>query len=267
MNNISFDYKDELRHLYEYLESRNILNITAFVRIDNQVKDTFGDYLHVLNILPENRTIKTELGWHPHLYAKHEKYELLKDSGLAIRQLWDIYHQNSIIRERMRCVRMGNAMMDNDIIATLNNMNFAVDSSALPGCVRNDQHRCFDWRTTGNSPYRPSFGDYRIAGDPHHKILEIPMTTMLIVTPYDKKNHRRYINPTIRKELFQTAIETYGRFMSHIVIVFHPDQLMSNYKDDLYDCGMDNFKENMDFIISNFENVRFKSLGQFYDSI
>lgn len=245
--NISFDYKDTLIQLFAYFEEKNTYNITAFVRIDNQIKSLFGDYLYVFNILPKTN-LNIELGWHPHI----------SDATRAVQEIYTIHHANKDLLSKMKSVRMGGALMDNDIMATLSNRNFQIDSSALPSCYRDDEHRQYDWSITGNSAYSPFMHDYRCSGEPCHRITEIPMTTIYIEAPYDTSLQRRYLNPTIKNEIFQPAFANYCQYLPYAIIVFHPDQLISGYEDDLYRYGMDNFSANMEFIhkyTSNYKTI------------
>lgn len=255
-NEISFNYKTELIRLKEYLSTHNITP-TCFVRIDQQIKDLFGDSLYVYYLLDEIGFPGIR-GWHPHLYQKIDgKYQPTMDSHLACRQLRHTFYETTTV-QKLRHVRIGGALMTNQIMSALDHMGFQVDSSALPGVHRKDAHRLIQWKHAGNTPYQPSFWDYQCAGEPHFKIWEIPMTTIPIVAPYDKCLQRRYINPTIRKEIFQQSLTNWISYLTQIVVVFHPDQIMEGYQDDLYHYGWDNFVANMSFLMKY--NPTFKTL-------
>jgi hypothetical protein len=243
--------------LYDYFNNKNIRDFTAFVRIDKQIKDLFGDYLYVLNLLPKS-DFNVELGWHPHFY---DGIKVQKDSNIVIRELYELYYDCESIRN-MKSVRIGGGFMDNNIMSVLNNLNFAIDSSCMPACKRDDDNRKYDWSSSGNNAYYPFIYDYQTPGDPHLGILEIPMTTILIPAPYDNFAKRRYINPAIRKEIFQPAFSRYCHFLPYIVLTFHPDQLIEGYEDDLYKYGMDNFISNMEFIEKEVGDVTYKSLSK-----
>lgn len=262
INNISFDYKKTLEILYEYFYKKSINKFTAFARIDNQIQDIFGNYLYVLDLLPNHQG--SEIGWHPHCYTKLDnKYYPEYNTDCIIRQLWKVFASTHKVREA-KSFRMGGAIMDNKIMSTLEQMGFLIDSSALPGCERNDLHRKFDWTITGNSQYHPCKEDYRCSGSSPYKLLEVPMTTIPIAAPYDKITKRRYINPTIKSEIFKPYFYTYSHYLSHIVITFHPDQLIDGHEDDLYRYGMDNFISNMEFIQQN-QDVNYKTLLDLYN--
>src|SRR5690606_32393840 len=95
----------------------------------------------------------TEIGWHLHCYRKHgDRYYQQTDHNEIIKEMWKVYYSTHVVREA-KCFRMGGAVMHNDIMATLVKMGFKCDSSALPGCNRDDEHRKFDWSRTGNTPY------------------------------------------------------------------------------------------------------------------
>lgn len=238
----SFDYS--LDNLYTFFVDFGINAFTAFVRIDHQIKDLFDDYLYVLKKLPKSG-FDVDIGWHPHCKAN---------------ELVEIYQTLPVIKT-MRSVRMGGAMMDNSIMASLVKMGFKVDSSAMPGCKRNDNRRKYDWSHCGNSTYYPGLVDYQSGGTPCHPILEVPMTTIPIQAPYGMR--RRYINPTIKHEIFSEAFSRYALFLPFIVVIFHPDQLLEGYEDDLYCYGMTNFVENMKFMKSVLGEVEYQSLASF----
>jgi hypothetical protein len=254
-SNVSFDYKDTLLHLYEYFDKKGIRDFTAFVRIDNQVKNLFGDHLHVFNLLPPT----PDIGWHPHCCRNNlPEY----DTDQIIREMWQVYISTHVVRE-CKVFRMGGAVMDGKILDALEKMGFLIDSSAMPGCQRDDAHRKYDWSITGNNNYVPGVEDHRCSGTPQRKIVEVPMTTIPIPAPYDKSVKRRYINPTIRKEIFQPAFAACCHFLPHLVVTFHPDQLMDGYEDDLYIYGISNFVDNMNFIHAELDDVNYKSLSRF----
>lgn len=140
------------------------------------------------------------------------------DVGWLIKttNLWEIY--NSPMR-KLKYVRV--EQMNNSIMATLDSMNLQIDCSA----------NCYEWKSTGNSPYHPFIHDCQCAGDPHYRIKEVPVTTI----------RGQLIDPMIKKELFEPIIDQ-CQFLTQIVISLDPNKLEEN--------GFANFETNITAILA-----------------
>jgi hypothetical protein len=225
-NRLCFDYDRELFELAGFLASER-LSATVFVRIDDQIRHYRDDLFileKVVSAIERGGRPNIELGWHPHLYA-----------------------ESSVMR-------------------TLDRLGFEVDSSAFPGRSVRDDYRHFDWTRCDNRPYFPSIEDYQVQGAENLRLLEVPITTIPIGAPYDRIPVVRAINPCFRSELFQKAIadnEDRLRQLGFCVLIFHPDELMHGYQDDLYRNGFENFFENLAFFRKTMGEVKFLTLSEF----
>lgn len=245
---------DLLPQILDELLSRKMLG-TLFVRSDAQIKTLFGDALYLFKqfkpVLDDAVNNGFELGWHPHLYKEVQNEFLpLQNSAEACAQLQQIFTELQSASLRFSSVRVGEAWHSTEMMRLLDAMGFEVDSTALPGRKRDDAARSFDWSSTPNEPYHPCTSDYRTPGSQKLKILEVPMTTSLIKTSYDKAPTARYLNPTFRPELFKAGLENYlGAFKSSknhsLVIIFHPGELLPQPENGLHVFGWDNFVKNL----------------------
>jgi len=242
-SNPSFDYDDELKWIAD-----NVPVATIFTRIDYQV----NLYNKVRSIMPH-----FEMAWHPHVYMPDlspcKDEETISDMIVALHETYEI---------NMNCVRMGHAQGGNHIIKTLHDLGFRADSSALPGRKSNDAGRFYDWERTGCRPYFPSRNDYQVSGDDVYDILEVPMTTIPMLASYDKAPVKRYVNPLIRPEVFQPALQNCGH-LECLVVIFHPDELIEGHEDGLYLYGKETFTNNMKFVSELFQNHKTLTMTEY----
>ena len=267
-NRLCFDYDRELFELAGFLASERI-SATAFVRIDDQISHYHDDLFileKVVSAIERGGSPNIELGWHPHLYAEIEgRYVLARDEGLIAEDLLAIHSRVPSI-SAMKCVRIGALQGGNNVMRTLDRLGFAVDSSAFPGRSVRDDHRHFDWIRCDNRAYLPSIADYQVQGDVNYRLLEVPITTIPFRAPYDRIPTVRAINPCFRSELFQKAIadnEDRLRQLGFCVLIFHPDELMHGYQDDLYRNGFENFSKNFVFFRKTMGDVKFLTVSEF----
>ncbi len=267
-NRLCFDYDRELFELAGFLAAERI-SATAFVRIDDQIRHYRDDlfvFEKVVSAIERGGRPNIELGWHPHLYAEREgRYVLARDEVLIAEDLLAIHSRVAAI-STMKCVRIGALQGGNSVMRTLDRLGFAVDSSAFPGRSVRDDHRHFDWTRCDNRPYLPSIADYQVQGAVNLRLLEVPITTIPFRAPYDRIPTVRAINPCFRSELFQKAIadnEDRLRKLGFCVLIFHPDELMHGYQDDLYRNGFENFSKNFVFFRKTMGDVKFLTVSEF----
>ena len=267
-NRLCFDYDRELFELAGFLASERI-SATAFVRIDDQIRHYRDDLFileKVVSAIERGGRPNIELGWHPHVYAEREgSYALARDEALIAENLLAIHSRVAAI-SAMKCVRIGALQGGNSVMRTLDRLGFAVDSSAFPGRSVRDDHRHFDWSRCDNRPYLPSIADYQAQGAVNFRLLEVPITTIPFWAPYDRTPTVRAINPCFRSELFQKAIaenEDRLRQLGFCVLIFHPDELMHGYQDDLYRNGFENFFKNFAFFRKTMGDVKFLTVSEF----
>ena len=267
-NRLCFDYDRELIELAGFLASERI-SATAFVRIDDQIRHYRDDLFileKVVSAIEQGGRPNIELGWHPHVFAEREgRYALARDEALIAEKLLAIHSRVASI-SAMKCVRIGALQGGNSVMRTLDRLGFAVDSSAFPGRSVRDDHRHFDWSRCDNRPYLPSIADYQAQGAVNFQLLEVPITTIPFWAPYDHTPTVRAINPCFRSELFQKAItenEDRLRQLGSCVLIFHPDELMHGYQDDLYRNGFENFSQNFAFFRKTMGDVKFLTVSEF----
>jgi hypothetical protein len=268
VNRPSFEYGEELRELCSFLALEGV-KATAFVRVDQQVEKHFG-YRHVLekvlSSVERGGRPAVEVGWHPHIYATNAgAYEVARDEALVAELLAEVYASVDEVR-LMKCVRLGGTQGGNLIMKTLDGFGFEVDSSANPGRSMSDAHRHFDWSRCTNSPYHPSADDYQGEKSGNYRILEVPITTIPLEAPYDQAPKARAVNPCYRHELFARAIRENERALKELgfcVMLFHPDELIEGYGDDLLLYGFNNFRRNFEFFRQTMGDIEFLTMGEF----
>lgn len=267
-NKLSFDFDRELSEVLLFFASEGIPS-TAFVRIDPQVEEAFeATYVleKVSNVIERSGRPKVELAWHPHIYSRSNGcYVVERDPSAIAIQLVEVHSRVTRVQQ-MSSVRVGAVQGGNAIMTALARLGFNADSSAFPGRKVTDAHRHFDWSRTTNHPYRPSMEDYQVSGAPHHPLLEIPITTLPLLTSYDKEPVCRALNPCFHTELFTQAISrnlSAIHDLGVIVLLFHPDELLSGYRDDLYCNGLENFFTSFRSFRSLLPEVRFLTVRDF----
>lgn len=268
VNRPSFEYDEELGELCSFL-AHNDVKATAFVRVDQQLEKHFG-YTHlfekVRRAIEKSGRPEIEIGWHPHIYALNSSaYTVARDEVMVTELLDEVYSSVEEVRS-LKCVRLGGTQGSNLIMKTLDEFGFEVDSSANPGRSMSDDHRHFDWSRSTNSPYHPGVEDYQEEGTRNYRILEVPITTVPLKAPYDKAPKARAINPCYRHELFTEMIlknEGALKELGFCVMLFHPDELIEGYSDDLLLYGFENFRRNFEFFRQTMGEIEFHTLSEF----
>jgi len=242
INNLCFDYSKELMNFF-YLK----IPTTVFVRIDEQISREFYP-LHVYDIIKESisniDSSLVELGWHPHFFDfENGKY---KSTSNYVKIVEEMIYWKEHIPIPMHSIRMGACQFNNKIMQTICKLGFKYDSSGLSGCKRKDELRHYDWSRIDNRPYHPCEKDYQSKGS--LELWELPITTIPIKTIYDNIPKIRAVNPCIKKKLFQKYFKDFNGELEILVIAFHADELITGYKDDLYDYGFENITSNLEFL-------------------
>jgi len=156
-------------------------------------------------------------------------------------------------------IRIGESFHCTDLMRLIDDLGYRIDSTALPGRVRRDAQRSFDWLVTPNKPYHPSRSDYRRPGQPCLKVLEIPMTTMHFKADYDAQPMLRYASLTYRPDIFATGLSHYLRENQRgdnqpIVFIVHPAELDDRMANEpgtaLYSFTMDALRRNLQTVIT-----------------
>lgn len=119
---------------------------------------------------------------------------------------------------------------NNSIMSCLPKVGIKVDSSAIPSRKRQD-NIAFDWIGTPTHPYFPDIYDYRIEGSIENedkKILEVPLSTILTRTSYDKEPMKRYLDFSFQNRIIQDQIENLVQNTNLVVGIIHSWLLMEN---------------------------------------
>jgi hypothetical protein len=239
------------------------LAATWFVRADSQLAEVYGrsDHLLATHAAWWNAFAARgdEVGWHPHVYRRDDdgRYEPETDEGAFVAKLVTTWNE---LCERGYCftsVRVGEAHCTDTVMRAFAGFGLRVDATAIPGRVRDDADRRFDWGPTPNHPYRPSVADYRVPGEPPYRnLIEVPLTTMGFRARYDRRPMLRYVNPAYHADIFREGIDRHldgiRRSASNAVLtmVIHPDEAREHpAQHGLYAHTFDTVRSNLTYLI------------------
>jgi len=273
-----FNYKKVLSDLLLFEKKINyiqkVLNInfpiTWFLRCDDTVKYELGSedgFLFLIkNFIERRKTIGDYFGFHPHLYQlKKKKWILIKDNFILKKKLssfiksWDSFFFN-----QKKISRIGDLHMNNFILKILDDNQFSLDTTALPGRKRFDDFFSFDWSKTKHKPYRPSINNYQVTGKKTRKILELPISTIKFKSNYDKLKLSRYLNPAFKNIHLINSINQL-KFTKNIISLTHPFEFLDLHKNknNLFSESQDEIINNFKLIFKFFKGISFKSLNNY----
>jgi hypothetical protein len=233
-----------LRYLRELRDATSLPGsvVTWFVRADDQIAQLCGsyDYLFQKNqsFWDFVRKEGDEIALHPHLYvfdASKKCYCSLRDSTACSEQLNRIHASLTKAGYSFQSIRIGEAFHSTELMTCIDNLGYAVDSTAVPGRFRDDAQRCFDWSSTSNAPYHPDSMDFRVPGQRSLGVLEVPMTTAKFKAEYDSGPKLRYMSLSYRSDIFARGFEEYlancgeGEARS-VVFIVHPGEVFGTEK-------------------------------------
>lgn len=213
---------------------------TWFVRADTELKDIYDSHIYLFEKYSsfwKGRVSKgNEIGWHPHV----DNLEQLKESFNALNK----------IGQKFSSVRIGHGFHSNSFMAELASYGFVVDSSALPGRFKNDRNMVFDWLNTPPKPYFPSMDDYRVPGNEHLDILEVPFSMVDTKVEYDKEIVKRYLNLSYRHEIIRNSIAGLIENENLLVTILHPSELLKEkLNHPLLSFNINTVVENLRYIL------------------
>ncbi|HEX9746361.1 MAG TPA: hypothetical protein VGB30_13125 [bacterium] len=218
---------------------------TWFVRADGQVGDTVGRvsglYRGWIKFWDEIQLHGGEVSWHPHLYRRTGKGWLpIRDGKRLAVEAEKIWNEITMDGWKPTSCRIGESACSSELMNFLNSAGLLVDASALPGRVRDDGHRWFDWEITPNKPYHPARGDYRrpprtlgegdnVDGEAPLELLEIPFTMAEIRAPYDSIDPslpppRRYVDLSFDPERIKSGLSHKIHNLDYLMLIIHPLQ-------------------------------------------
>jgi len=213
---------------------------TWFLRADEMIKKAYGTYTYVYEKFKSRweraRFRGDEIGWHPHT----KEVDRLRES----------YEEVSLKYDPPRSVRVGEAFHSNRFMLELASLGLSVDSTALPGRVRDDEIRKLNWEGTPELPYYPSKLDYRVPSENRLDILEVPFSMVKTQATYDRVPIKRYLNLSFRHEIIKKALENLIKEKDLIVSVLHPSELLKHEKEHpLLSFDLDTVIGNLEFIL------------------
>lgn len=209
------------------------------------------------NVIRKFTSVKEKTVNHDDEIGLHCLISKVYDLDIASEQQIDDYLTKSLDLFRNyeinpRSVRIAGCASNNKMISVLAKHGILVDSSAVPKRKREVPIK-FNWENSDSKPYYPSMADYRIAHPDLtmcHQILEVPITTMMTKTKYDKEPLLRYFDLTFRTEVILKGIDNIVRSNNIIVSIIHPMQLLDfENKNELYCNGIKEFEKNLKCLV------------------
>ena len=250
-----------------------------FIRADNQIKYRFDRVSYLFDkyrgFWLDVQGRGDEIGWHPHLYRLRGSVWLPQTDGPGVeRQLKNCFVELPMDSFDIASARIGEGMMTNYAVNTLDRMGIKVDSTALPGRKRNDEERRFNWVKAPSNPYHPSRFDYASPGLPGGSLnlLEIPFTMVRTKAPYDAEPLERYIDLNFNPEILAPGLEAAISNHPFTVAVIHPSFIQGMGEDhELLSPGVDTVKRNIAGLVEAAVNLgrkpRFVRLRDIYNKV
>lgn len=208
--------------------------ISWFVRLDNQIKDLYGEYDWILNkyskFWDKQLNKKNEIHWHAHIYQKINNHWFFPENdNVFIENIGKVHNYIKIHHKNFNCIRIGEACMTNNIMNYLKGTGLKGDSSCIPGRKRDDKEKFFDWSNSPNKPYFPSKTNYQIENIENKKFLEIPMNTIKTKCSYDKSYLLRYANLAFKSEVINEGLREYIKKNDTLVTISHPYEFFDKF--------------------------------------
>lgn len=238
--------------------------VTWFVRADGQLRDSFGDSLHLFSTYEDFWSRSSdrgdEIAWHPHLYKNTEKGglpALIEDPSEAIEEIERLWEDLRALNREFTAFRSGEAWMTAPMLNRLEKLGLEVESSVLPG-RKGGADNPMNWLEAPNHPYYPDRDDMIKPGD-GRDILEIPINTWLTKASYDEQPRVRYMNPAVREDVFRDAVSRWEKRtladsgeqdgLKIWVLILHPEEMVSAETPDLlYANDQGAFCRNLTFL-------------------
>lgn len=229
-----------------------------FVRCDKQLEILYGSSTYLFKkfqkLWEDRKSEGDEIAWHPHLYDHdanilNNERQLLED----MRKYFILASSNGFC---INTSRIGRAFCSNAIMRTLYEIGIKVDSTAIPGRKRKDEFNMIDWKTTPQNPFFPSETDYRIPGDVHVDLLEVPMSMIKTNVSYDNYPVKRYVNLAFKNSVIKDSLCEYVRRNNLLVIIMHPSEVIRQMDHPLFSFDINEVKRNLDTIVSECGKLR-----------
>jgi hypothetical protein len=248
----------------EILIELDYVKTTWFLRLDDHMGKIFGanEYLfrQYHNDLNWLRSMGHEIAFHFHSYElKANQWIQCVNEDIISEELY-----RSPLKGRsfgLSGVRMGWGFHTNQTMRIVDELGYKYDSSAIPRPKYHFDRSIRDWSVTLQGAYQPSISDYRLAGNPCYRILEIPISTVAIKSPSDEIKMLRMINPSFKTDVLLDSVAKVTT--DYVITATHPVELAtSRLHHPLLSHSFTVFKENLRKLAAlNYEFVTIGSLA------
>ncbi len=214
-------------------DDNNSSPCATWLRVDNQIGEIYGDCGAILDRFEDRlRELESEgheIAWHPHLHRR--------ESGTWVQEHDAKRLETNLVTAR-RCSKpprldtrvrhvWGN-YGSGPLMTILEGLGVEVDSSAVPGRQRRDDHVDFDWSKTPRTAHRfwccPN--DHRIPGTPAHTLVEVPchgIRTRLMTT----SSYLRHVDLSFHTGALQPGLDDLIDDASYPVTDTHPSTVLA----------------------------------------
>lgn len=260
------------KNFSKLIDKLDNIPFSVFIRSDYQIKTIYGsyDYLFEKNsdVIEEINQSNGEINWHIHLYEQvGEKWLQIKDEQQIVESFLKDYAEVRKIKGlNSHIVRIGECVMTDALMNTIDKSGITIDSTALPGRKRNDAEKSFDWEITTNEIYHPSKLDYRKASDTNYSLIEVPMSTLMMKTHYDNQPIKRYFNLAFKTEILFQSFDEYITNNNTLVTVTHPFEVLAEGNHGLVSYDLSVFEKNLKLlrtkVAANGKKAIFKKISK-----
>ena len=230
---------------------------TWLPRADDQIGTIYGDPGAMLDrfddLLRILESAGHEIAWHPHLHKREDGRWIQEKHPDRLRANLAAAHE--ALRRRgwtPRATRMGGNYGSVELMEILEALGIEVDSSAMPGRTRQDDHVSIDWGKTPQTSYRPALNDYRGPGSPGRSIVELPLSMAAVKADYDDRPYPRYVDLSFHAHALQPGLETLLDKTDYLVTDTHPSTVVpeiGTQPHGLLSFSLDTFRSNLDAIL------------------
>lgn len=247
----------------EYTNSYNLHNIDLLEKISLIINEIINNSKITWLLSDDEKIIKKFLSLKNRIIRKNDeiglhclisKFHNIEESKI---EDLDNYIRKSVkllesYKVFPKSIRIAGCASSNNLLSALAKHKILIDSSALPNRKRVIPIK-FNWEITDSVPYYPSKDDYRIPNEDMtkcHEILELPITTLLTQTKYDKEPYLRYFDLTFHTNVIKNQIDKIINSENIIVAIIHPMQILEmKNKNELYCDSLEEFKNTLKLFV------------------
>ena len=208
------------------------------------------------------------VGWHPH-YTDDPSKMIVNPARSVAKALYEFHEIKSLVsKHKLKIVRNGWGLMFNELLREYVRIGIKVDSSSIPRPMYEWTKTSTDWSNSPKHAYRPDSNDFCKINNEQKEIIEVPFSTIVIKTEYDKSDIERYINLAYHKEIFEKSVLNWYENNGLLLTITHPYEVSDyvNEKSGLLAFNFENFVNNLEFLIqsnSKDSTMRFLTLDYY----